>query len=256
MPYAFAHPLAVVPLHRLLGRSSVPSALVIGSVIPDTWYWIPSLSRADTHSAHSLLLFCLPAGLIAYAAFHLLFKLPLLALLPPPLAGRLRAWTVRGLPRTSWRALLLSLTAGAATHLIWDAFTHAGALSHAFPVLERTVFDPAGYEVSLQQFLQHASTLLGAGFLAWWVSRKLRATAAPVYADAMARPARIALLGFFLAVPLAVLAGALLAVAAPAASDIEELRRLVRAGGVTALSALGISTTAYCVMWRCLKRSA
>ena len=251
MPYAFAHPLAVIPLHRLLGRSSVPSALAIGSVIPDAWYFVPSLTRADSHNPQGIVLFCLPAGLIAYAAFHLLFKLPLLALLPPALAGRLRAWTVRGLPRASWPALLLSLTAGALTHLTWDAFTHAGALSRAFPILETAVFDLAGHEVPLRQFLQHASTLLGAWFLAWWVSRKLRATAAPVYADAIARPARIALLGFFLAVPLAAFAGVLLAAAAPAAFGIAELRDLARTGGLTALSALGILTTAYCVMWRC-----
>jgi len=255
MPYAFAHPLAVIPLHRLLGRSSVPSALVIGSVIPDAWYFIPSLTRADSHSPHGLLLFCLPAGLVAYAAFHLLFKLPLLALLPPALAGRLRAWTVRGLPATSWPALLVSLAAGALTHLAWDAFTHDGAVSRAFPVLEMAVFDLAGYEVPLQQFLQHASTLLGAGFLAWWVSRKLRATVAPAYAGAIAGPARIALLALFFAVPLAVFAGVLLASPlSPAASGLGDLRRLARAGGVTALSMLGIFMAAYCVIWRFLQR--
>ena len=35
MPFTFAHPAAVVPLLRPLGRYGVLSALVIGSIVPD-----------------------------------------------------------------------------------------------------------------------------------------------------------------------------------------------------------------------------
>jgi hypothetical protein len=255
MPYAVAHPLAVIPLHRLLGRWSVPSALVIGSVIPDTWYWIPSLTRIDTHSAHSLLFFCLPAGLAAYLAFHLLLKLPLLALLSPQLSGRLQVWTVRGLPRASWAAVLLCLAAGAATHLAWDAVTHEGVLSRIFPVLA-TGFDLAGHEIHLHQVLQHGSTLLGAGFLAWWISLKLRAAPGRHYAETLRGPARIALLVLFLAIPVAAFAGVLLATAPAPGFGIDEVRRLARAGGVTALSALGMLAMAYCLTWHYLRRKA
>ena len=77
MPYPFAHPAAVLPLARPMGRFAVPSALAIGSVVPDLWYFVPFADRADSHSLAALFWFCLPAGLAAYALFHLLLKQPL-----------------------------------------------------------------------------------------------------------------------------------------------------------------------------------
>src|SRR5262245_39207676 len=121
MPYPFAHPAAVLPLPRLMGRLAVPSALVIGSLSPDLWYLAPPLAREDNHGAAALLWFCLPAGLALYALFHLLLKQPLIALLSP----RLAAFTPAGLPAAPWRAVVVSLLAGALTHFAWDAATHA-----------------------------------------------------------------------------------------------------------------------------------
>jgi len=46
-------------------------------VVPDLWYFVPFADRADSHSLAALFWFCLPAGLAAYALFHLLLKQPL-----------------------------------------------------------------------------------------------------------------------------------------------------------------------------------
>ena len=121
MPYPFAHPAAVLPLARPLGRFAVPSALAIGSMAPDFWYFVPLLERDESHSLVGLAWFCLPAGLLAYALFHLLLKQPLIALLSP----RLGCFTPAGLPQVPWRAVIVSLMVGALTHLVWDALTHS-----------------------------------------------------------------------------------------------------------------------------------
>lgn len=232
VPYAFAHPLAVIPLQRLLGRYGSASALVIGSVIPDAWYFLPFLGRADSHSLGGLLLFCLPSGLFAYAAFHLIFKEPLLALLPPALGGRLHCLTFAGLPPAPWPAAVASILAGASTHLAWDALTHPGLMP---------------LSTLAHQILQHASTVLGTAFLCCWIFRKLRAMPAGLAPAALSLRARIAISSALAA--LCVLAFWRIAADIPA-SDLQSMRSGLRAAGVTAASVLGFATLVYCVAWR------
>jgi hypothetical protein len=235
MPYAFAHPAAVVPLAKLLGRKAVPSALAIGSMIPDAWYLVPFLDRGDTHFELGVLWFCLPAGLIAYAAFHLIFKLPMLALLPRGAATRLAPWARPGLPAVPWRSVLISLLAGLATHLAWDAFTHAGLL----PVLETKV---AG--VRLYRALQHASTLLGTGLLAWWLWRKLRATEPRPQLRELQPRVRLAVLALMILCPAIAFFTVLHAL------DGNALRTALRAAGVTGVSTFGVVALAFCLAWK------
>jgi Domain of unknown function (DUF4184) len=236
VPYALAHPAAVVPLAKLLGRNAVPSALAIGSMIPDAWYLVPMLGRGDTHDALGVLWFCLPAGLIAYAAFHMIFKQPMLALLPRNLAVRLAAWTTPGLPPVAWLPVLVSLLAGIATHLIWDGFTHEGH----FAVLETRL---AG-GVRVHQVLQHASTLLGSAFLAWWLWRKLRAAQPRPELRELQPRVRVAVLAVMTLFP------AVAFFAAFRAFDVEPLRTAVRAAGVTGLYAFGAVALPFCLAWK------
>lgn len=147
MPYPFAHPAAVLPLVPLMGALAVPSALVIGSMVPDAWYLLPGLERADSHSAAGLVQFCLPVGLAAYFVWHLLLKQPLYAHFG-------RAAAPPRLPAVPWHAVLLSLLVGALTHLGWDGVAHS--------------YEYRGFHV-----LQHASTLLGSAILGWWGWRRL-----------------------------------------------------------------------------------
>ena len=149
MPYPFAHPAAVIPLARF----GVPSALVIGSIVPDLWYFVPLATRAESHSLGGLLLFCLPLGLVLYLLFHLLLKQPLVELLYP----RLSAFAAPGLPRAGLRAVAVSIVLGAITHLAWDALAHAN--DH----------EPG------HNWAQHASTLLGSVVLVAWLWPKLHA---------------------------------------------------------------------------------
>ena len=211
MPYPFAHPAAVLPLIKPLGRLAVPSALVIGSVLPDLWYFMPNLSRADTHSAAALLWFCLPIGLVGYLGYHLLIKEPLIALLPRAISARIGS-VAPSLPRAPWRAVIFSLVAGAATHLGWDALTHPD-LAHG------------------HNFLQHASTLAGTAYLAWYC---WRAPQKPL-GSRLSLTSRACVIAA-LATAAAIAAAATLP---EAPSDLPALRQLLRTAGIAALEGFG-----------------
>lgn len=241
MPYAIAHPLAVIPVARVLGRRAVPSALVIGSVIPDAWYLVPGVGRPLSHTAPGLLLFCLPAGLALYLLFHLLFKDPLLALLPPGIARRAAAYASPRLPDRPWLWVCACLVLGAATHQAWDALTHAGPFSRHLPILHAPILGMEAYRV-----LQHLSTLAGGVLLLAWTWRKLRATQ-PVSYSVLAHRSRVAAVGGFAALAFLVF-GAVLALAFPEL----ELRRSLRVAAAAAVAVLGLALFLYALAVRAL----
>ncbi|HEX7219683.1 MAG TPA: DUF4184 family protein [Burkholderiales bacterium] len=226
MPYPFAHPAAVLPLARPLGRFAVPSALAIGSIAPDLWHFVPLVDRAHSHGAEALLWFCLPVGLAAYLLFHLVLKAPLIALVWP----RLGVFTTAGLPSRSWLAVVTSIVAGAATHLIWDALTHSNDLTLPGP-----------------NWAQHASTIAGTVILAGWGWRKLRAapkappgTGLPVFFRACVA---LATLG-------AMTIAALWSADSWLAFDLPALRHLFRTAGLGALDGLALALLVYCALFQ------
>ncbi len=129
MPFTFAHPAAVLPLARPLGRWGCMSALVIGSMAPDFSYFIPlDIDRGFSHSMQGIIGFGLPAGLLVYVLYHLLMKQPLLALLPASIAGKAASLLA---PSPLWPPVSIGIVAinillGACTHVAWDSFTPPG----------------------------------------------------------------------------------------------------------------------------------
>lgn len=165
MPFTFAHPAAVLPLHRRWPRPFVLSALVIGSMAPDFAYLPPFLaSRSLSHNLAGSVVFCVPVGFVVYLLFHLFLKAPLASLLPAAIqrqAASVLAESPR-LPERALPAVLASLWIGALSHLAWDAFTHdPSRATRVLPFLTQTLFRYEGHEVHVCRVLQHASTLLG-----------------------------------------------------------------------------------------------
>ena len=214
-------------------------------MIPDAWYFVPSLARADAHDGLGWLWFCLPAGFFAYVAFHLIFKQPLLALLPGNLARRLLPWTCDGLPRVPWLSVLISILAGILTHLAWDEITHVGVISDAFPVLETKLFAVGTLELRPLQILQHLSTLAGTIFLAAWLGQKLRAARSQATVPTLRPRVRLAIVAAMVLIP-----AAAFGIVASALFGMSDWRSAIRAGGVTAFSTLGFVALVFCVIWR------
>lgn len=222
MPYTFAHPAAIIPLARPMGRHAVPSALAIGSISPDLWHFVPLVERPESHSIAGLAWFCLPAGLVLYTLFHLLLKQPLIALIAP----RLGSFTPPGIPEVPLRAVVISLLVGALTHIGWDALAHA---------------TEEGWR---HNWLQHASTVLGSVVLAGWAWQKVRR--APSAPDLLSPFARYFTLAFLLGAA-AIAAGL---PAEPPASDLVELRRFVRSTALDAMYGFGAALLLYCLLFQ------
>ncbi|MFB7476007.1 DUF4184 family protein [Kitasatospora sp. NPDC056184] len=185
MPFTLSHPAAVLPLLRAAGERGplVASALVAGSLAPDLPFFAESLlpgvyrHGGTTHRwwAVPTVDVVLAAGLVA--GWHGLVRGPLVALLPGRWAGAAEALTVRraGRGRPSGADLgwfALSAAAGAASHVGWDGFTHAGRFgSRLLPALERPVAGgPPLYEV-----LQYGTSAPGLAAVAGYAVRAARA---------------------------------------------------------------------------------
>src|ERR1700722_20195529 len=99
MPFKFAHPAAVLPIHSRLKKWIPLSALVIGSLVPDAAYYLP-MPEHFKHNSHSLLgtfSSSLPLGIFIWLVFYWLAA-PVVCLLPSPhrdaLRSKLRAHSV------------------------------------------------------------------------------------------------------------------------------------------------------------------
>ncbi|QYF94026.1 DUF4184 family protein [Massilia sp. PAMC28688] len=204
MPLTFAHPAAAIPLARLLGRHGSVSALALGSMTPDLPFFLgASMARSDTHSLPALLTWALPAGLLLYLLFQGLLKQALTALAPAPVQTRLA--TEHAAPPPGLATIAVSLLCGAATHLLWDAFTHPGTvIVDGIPLLQASVGSVGSYQVYVYKILQHAGTVAGLSLLACWSWRWYGRTAPGMPArPAMAAPLRRGICATLIALPLA-----------------------------------------------------
>lgn len=254
MPFTLAHPVAVIPLHRLLGRAGVLSALIIGSMSPDMPYFVPmGINRAATHSLAGLLWFCVPVGLVSYVLFHMLICPLGYCLLPLPLQKRLQPpsgspWLLT----TPLWAVLVSLLLGAATHLLWDALTHEGGfVVEMVPTLQILLWEVGGYPVFVYKVLQHGSTVIGILLLVRWGWQWFHSTSAHHEPRGWRLPAaaRAPILFVLLAAP--VLGGLISGVwHIGDAIGMRALQRCVVHGVVTAISVFGTIFLGFGVVWR------
>ncbi|MBI5716756.1 MAG: DUF4184 family protein [Burkholderiales bacterium] len=197
MPWTLAHPAAVLPLRRRHGWLPF-LGLVIGSLSPDFGYHSGHFDAAKVaHSLPGLFVVCLPTGLAA-AMLLLLFKPVLVELLPQPHRHALS--TLGGARRWPGARELLALAAavvvGAATHVVWDSFTHGYGLPvQHLPFMRALLVRVGEHDFRVYNTLQHASTVVGVTCLLVAYRRWLRrAPAAPAGADDGLDRARVLLL--------------------------------------------------------------
>ena len=226
MAITLAHPAAVLPLARMMGQYGVLSALIIGSVVPDTPRFVPLVDRDDTHTLAGLLLYCVPVGLVIFCLFHRFIKYPLTMLLPDRFRSNVAPYSEAhwGVTRFGAGPVLLSLLLGAATHLAWDLFTHRHT-HMAF--LSLPVAEIWGHTLRLHRALQYGTSLIGIIVIvafAWhWFRSQRPAVAAPATPFSAAQ--RMAIVSALVLLP--VLAG--LAVTWPRVVSVESVAEGIRA---------------------------
>lgn len=164
MPFTLSHPAAVVPLWIFFRRLPL-SALVIGSLSPDFEYLVRLAPRGNHgHTPLGLFTFCLPSSLLVLFVFEALVRGPMANLLslPPRFAAR-PSFTLRWTGRAC-----VAIVLGAATHLLWDGFTHGdGWMAAAIPGIRDTAVEGLRWTTLLQRL----STLVGAGLIAAFAAR-------------------------------------------------------------------------------------
>lgn len=169
MPFTISHAAAVLPLQK----TRLPlAALIIGSMSPDFSYFVPGdPGRVFTHSFAGIFWFCWPVSLALWLLFVRVLEQPTLALLPD-------SWHARFVPserKITFKALALASAAvilGAATHIIWDSFTHRGtAVVDALPGLHAVAFHVNGWRIRWFVVLQHLSSVVGLLVLMIWAWR-------------------------------------------------------------------------------------
>jgi hypothetical protein len=169
VPFTGSHPAVVLPL---LGTPLPASALVIGSIAPDVPYFLIGRPAGDTHTALAVVSTDLLIGAAVWLVWHGLLAGPALAAAPAGARARLDGRVRVGVPvrlRSARDAVLtvLALVVGAATHVLWDEFTHAeGWGPEHLDVLRST---PGG--LPAYGWAQHASGVVGALAIGWWVRR-------------------------------------------------------------------------------------
>ncbi|MFZ6870717.1 DUF4184 family protein [Undibacterium sp. Di27W] len=176
MPWTFAHPLAILPLRRLAPRRFNLMALVIGSIAPDLGYYVFAFDLATlAHQWLGLLLVCLPAGWLVFM-FMRVMQAHFIYLLPQMQRQALQAHVSlpQALSRSQIVWISLALLLGAATHIVWDAFTHANGFAVAYFDVLREAITVAGVHTQVFHLLQHLSTLAGVMGLAWCYWRWLK----------------------------------------------------------------------------------
>ncbi|WP_426107084.1 DUF4184 family protein [Massilia sp. TSP1-1-2] len=179
MPFTLCHPALVIPLHRHAGRLTSLPGLVIGSMAPDFVYFCSlGVTGKFSHSVPGILIYCVPAGAAVLAIYYALMREPLLAWLPQALSSRME----QQVP-TPWysaravRIVLISLIIGAASHIFWDAFTHADTpIVHRFSLF-RSFITVGGHDIALFKVLQQVSNLLGLIVIASYIVAWCRRTA-------------------------------------------------------------------------------
>ncbi|MEU2822248.1 DUF4184 family protein [Streptomyces bacillaris] len=191
MPFTLSHAAAVLPAIRRNGTGRLglfPSALIAGSFAPDVTYFADTVLPGAmefgdfTHTLLGVVTVNVLIAAVLVAVWGALRE-PLVALVPVRVRGRVHAfvrgrrWTRETLGPSAWLWFAGSAALGAATHVVWDAFTHHSRWgTELLPFLNRSV---GGFP--LYQFAQYGSSALALVVLGWFVATGLRRTvAAPV----------------------------------------------------------------------------
>lgn len=164
MPFTPAHAAIVLPLIRRQKFSA--TGLIVGTMAPDFEYFFKmSVSSEYSHTLAGLFYFDIPVVILLSLIFHTLVKRNLILNLPSFLQRRfLPTMHLDFVPylRRHWGIFLCSAALGAASHVVWDSFTHSsGYFVQELPFYHAIKIPYNGVRYPLFYALQHISTFTG-----------------------------------------------------------------------------------------------
>ena len=164
MPFTFSHPAIVLPLTAKRIHLSA-TGLIIGSMTPDFEYFIrmKNISRYS-HTLAGLFWFDIPLALLLCFIYHLIVRNSLFDNLPDYLRGKVVQfqnfqWTQYF--KRHWVLVVLSVSFGAASHILWDGFTHESMFFVQKDPELSTLMTVGNINLASYRFLQLASSIVG-----------------------------------------------------------------------------------------------
>lgn len=165
MPFTFAHPAIILPLHFLPNKWFSFTALVIGSMTPDFEYFIRMKPISEySHTIEGLFFFDLPVGILLTFIFHNLVRNLFIRNLPEFLRSRFASanyFNWNDYFKKNWIVVITSILMGASSHIFWDSFTHETGYFVIQIEFLKSILHIQHWNIPVYKILQHGSTLLG-----------------------------------------------------------------------------------------------
>jgi len=238
MPFTLAHPAAVLPLR---GTGLPMTALVAGSMMPD----FPQMlgyteARSFSHSLVGVVTIDLALGMVAVLMWYAVYRRPLVDLAPERWRNRLLEQVA--VPKSTWLLCVPGVIVGAATHVVWDAFTHddGWGTEHAAPLRESILGVP------VYSWAQHVCSVIGLALVVVVALRYLQALPEqpPRPAPLVGRWALVVALGW----------GGLLGMGIAVLVTPWGVEAMAYYGVVTTMLVAGFGATCVCVWWHVKRR--
>jgi len=164
MPFTFSHPAIVLPLTLKKIRLSA-TGLIIGSMTPDFEYFIRMRNVSKySHTYAGLFWFDLPLALLLCFIYHTIVRNSLFDSLPIFLKERFiiyKKFQWANFFQKNWLFVCVSILIGAASHIVWDAFTHETLFFVERDPEFSTVMKVGTVNLAGYRFLQLASSIIG-----------------------------------------------------------------------------------------------
>lgn len=251
MPFTPSHMAVMVPLmsSARVRRFADPWALALGAMVPDLPIFLPFLpDYTNWHSWLGVVTIDLAAVLVLLPLFHVVFRDPLISLLPPSLAGRAALVTpdrLRPLP------IAVGAVIGAASHVLWDSFTHSTGPAEWGAWLSVSVFGV----ITLFRLLQYTSSVIGLAVMVWWVWRGLSRMAPAAVPDRLRIAPRVRR-AVMASASVGVVAGALLWPLVDEPNPAFGLPSVITKTGAGTVVGLCLVLTCYAAVWQVRRRMA
>lgn len=164
MPFTFSHPAIVLPLAAKRLRLSA-TGLIIGSMTPDFEYFIRMKNVSKySHTLSGLFWFDLPLAMLLCFIYHQIVRDSLFDNLPRFLKERFLVYKKFNWVKyfeKKWIVVFVSILIGAASHILWDAFTHDTMFFVQKDPDLSTVMKLGSINLAGYRFLQLASSIVG-----------------------------------------------------------------------------------------------